>query len=1374
MAVILLLFCRYLITFVAIQIIHMKHKLLLFFFIITIQTFSQNKNQLVGFKENKGQIIDQKGKPNTAVKYLLTSNGLNVQLKKNGFSYDVYEVKKIPIVHSSTSKTLPYVIPEKDKEAKPEYNLEYVFHRIDIDFVHSNSKVELITDQKSNDFDNYYNVSNKPEGITGVYQYKQITYKNIYPNIDVVFSIPNDPQKTVEYNFVIHPKGKISDIQIKFNGGETDLVDNKIQMNVRFGKMEETLPASWIEDGLSKKEIEVGYRKIKKDVYGFNSVDSVEGKTVIIDPVPTRLWGTFYGDETNIHTSLNPSNVSTDSFGNVYVSGSTTAKNSSYATTGSHQTSIPPSAYFTLNGIIEKFDSNGNRIWGTYYGGQDFNDITGIKIDTQNNILITGVTQAQTNISTTGSYKPNLTGYSDAFLVKFNNLGVRIWGTYFGGENTDNATAIALDENNNIYITGGTTSKTNISINNNFQTQLNDTSSNVDGFLTKFNSGGNLIWSTYVGGENQDNLKVIAVRNNNIVIAGFSYSFTNISTAGVIQESHDPITHSDGVVFKFSTNGQRKWSTYYGGEQIDEIYAVEIDDEDNVYIGGQTASNTNITTSGSFESSNSFLYKGFIAKLNTTGQRIWGTYLGETYVYSIIFKNNSIYLGATNFGFSYPKLTNSCSYKSNGDFQGYIGKFSKEADFIWGTYVGGRSTFKTTRIALDNNNMIFVSGLSSENNGIADANSYQSGILGYFDNYFLMKFEESSINGIPEITSNSPICIGKTLELKASGGTNYSWTGPNGFTSTDQNPTIINATTLNSGEYSCLITGTGGCDDTKKINVVIGDIETPIPDLASLSPITGDCNTTITTIPTATDACAGAITGSTTDPLSYSLSGTYTILWKYDDGNSNISQQYQTVTITSQPLPTASTPQAFCIQQNATLADIEINGQNIKWYNTETTGSLLPNTTLLQNGITYYASQTINGCESKRIAVAVTIHNTPAPSGDANQSFCSGQNPIIANIAVNGVQIKWYDAMTNGNLLANTVSLQDGKTYYASQTLNTCEGPRFAVTVSIQNTPLAPTGDTNPKFCKSENATLNDITINGQNIKWYDSSIATAVLPITTLLENNKTYYVTQSIGCDSERLAVLVNVYDTALPSADPSKVFCIDENAAISNIPISGDDIKWYDAETAGNLLATTTQLVSGTYYASQTLNNCESKRLAIKIKIQDTPVPTADFNQSFCIQQNASIKKISISGQNINWYDAITAGTNLSESTQLENGVTYYASQTINSCESERTPITIKIIEATTGDCINYVEELPFPKFFTPNNDGHNDTWTIDFAYLAPNSSIRIFDRYGKFIKELLKNTDWDGTYIGHDEPASDYWFVVTRLNGSQFRGHFSLKR
>lgn len=225
---------------------------------------------------------------------------------------------------------------------------------------------------------------------------------------------------------------------------------------------------------------------------------------------------------------------------------------------------------------------------------------------------------------------------------------------------------------------------------------------------------------------------------------------------------------------------------------------------------------------------------------------------------------------------------------------------------------------------------------------------------------------------------------------------------------------------------------------------------------------------------------------------------------------------------------------------------------------------------------------------------------------------------------------------------------------------------------------------------------------------------------------------------------------------------------------LTLQGLTIKWYDSAINGNVLTETTSLQNSVYYATQTLNNCESERFAISVKIQDTKSLIVDINQSFCVQQNATIDNIKISGKNIKWYNDLIAGTELSESTPLENGITYYASQTVNNCESDRTPITIQILEATTADCINYVEELPFPKFFTPNNDGYNDTWTIDFAYLKPNTGIRIFDRYGKFIKELTVNTAWDGTYIGQDEPASDYWFTVTRLNGAEFRGHFSLKR
>ncbi|MFB9110909.1 T9SS type B sorting domain-containing protein [Flavobacterium gyeonganense] len=1356
----------------------MKHTLLLFFFISTFTLFSQNKNHSIGFKENKGQIMDQKGKPNTAVKYLLNSNGLNVQLKKNGFSYDIYEVKKIPVSPSKTSKTLPYQIPEKDKDKKPEYNLEYKFHRVDIDFVNSNSKVELITDQQSKDFDNYYNVPDKPEGIVGVHQYKQITYKNIYPNIDVVFTIPDDPQKTVEYNFVIHPKGKISDIQLKFNGAETDLVNNKIQMNVHFGKMEETLPASWVEDGTSKKEVAVEYRKIKKDVYGFTSTNLVSDKTVIIDPVPIRLWGTYYGgegEENNFNGIVKTNNQF------VYIGGYTTSV-TNISTTGSYQ----PSFIYADDAFITKFDPNGQRVWSTYYGGSHRDIFRAIDFDLNDNIYAIGITGSTNNIATPGTHQTAYNDWYDAMLIKFDSNGQRIWGTYYGGEGIEEVTSIKIDYNQDVIIAGGSHSKNNITTANSFKpvvpSALNGNNQGEDGFLAKFTSNGQRIWATYYGGnDGHDWISSIDIdSNNNIFCSGTTSSFQGIATSGSYRETfnYDTMLWNDTFIVKFNTNGERLFGTYYGGLDYDVNSQILIDKEDNFIISGYTRSIDGIGKTNSFQPNNNGQYDSYLAKFSNNGNLIWSTFYGGEGLDGhwgknsiAIDENNSIYFYSS--GTSNNNISTDGSYQENleGYSNLYIAKFKPNGERIWGTYYGGQIGEYSGDISYDKNGIFYISGWTYSNDGIATSNAFQKELNGTFDT-FLVKFKDCESS--TSLTSNSPICTGDSLNLKASGGTNYSWTGPNGFTSTDKNPTIPNTTIANSGEYSCLITGTGGCDDTKKITVVIGDVQPPVPDITTLPTITGDCNTAINTIPTATDACAGIITGVTTNPLSYALPGTYTIVWNYNDGNGNNSSQNQTVTITSQPLPLANTSQTFCIQENATLDDIAITGQNIKWYDHQTAGSLLLNTTLLQNNIVYYASQTINGCESARIPVTINIQNTLPPTGNINQPFCTGQNPTIANIQITGTQIKWYDTLNNGSLLAETTNLQNGKTYYASQTVNNCESTRMGVTVSIVNTPSAPTGNANQFFCKNVNATLSNIQISGQNIKWYDTNFAAAALPNTTLLENNRTYYASQTVGCESDRTAISVKVYDTALPTGNRNQQFCIDQNAAIANLNITGTALQWYDSATNGNTLIQTTLLQNGIYYVTQTLNNCESERLAVNVKIQDTQIPIADSPQTFCIQKNAKISNIEMSGQDIQWFESTSSTVPLSESTLLENGITYYASQTINNCEGDRTPVLINILGATTADCINFVEELPYPKFFTPNNDTHNDTWTIDFAYLKPNTGIRIFDRYGKFLKELKPNDEWDGTYIGQDMPASDYWFTVTRFNGTEYRGHFSLKR
>ena len=85
---------------------------------------------------------------------------------------------------------------------------------------------------------------------------------------------------------------------------------------------------------------------------------------------------------------------------------------------------------------------------------------------------------------------------------------------------------------------------------------------------------------------------------------------------------------------------------------------------------------------------------------------------------------------------------------------------------------------------------------------------------------------------------------------------------------------------------------------------------------------------------------------------------------------------------------------------------------------------------------------------------------------------------------------------------------------------------------------------------------------------------------------------------------------------------------------------------------------------------------------------------------------------------------------------------------------------------------------PKFFTPNNDGYNDFWSIKGVNATFNSKsiIYIFDRYGKLIKQWIPNSNqgWDGTFNGNLLPSDDYWFTLILEDGRQAKGHFSLKR
>ena len=383
-----------------------------------------------------------------------------------------------------------------------------------------------------------------------------------------------------------------------------------------------------------------------------------------------------------------------------------------------------------------------------------------------------------------------------------------------------------------------------------------------------------------------------------------------------------------------------------------------------------------------------------------------------------------------------------------------------------------------------------------------------------------------------------------------------------------------------------------------------------------------------------------------------------------------------TVTILSPAAPTGSASQSFC--NAATVADLSATGSTIQWYAAASSGSALVPSTPLVSGTSYFASQTVSGCESlNRLEVVATITITAAPAGTAAQTFCN--SATIADLSATGTAIQWYTAASGGTALSVGTTLVNGSTYYASQTASGCESTdRFAVTVTI-NAPAAPTVTATQEFCNA--ATVADLTATGSGIQWYATPSGGTALAAGTAL-SNATYYASQTVsGCESiNRLAVTVTINTPAAPTGAAAQTFC--GSATLDDLAISGTNITWYDAPSAGNVLAGSTAAVDGsTYYASQTISGCESiNRLSIVVTINAIPAaPTATATQEFC--NGATVVDLTATGSGIQWYTAATGGTALTTGTALVSG-SYFTSQTLNGCEStDRTEVTVNIITPAT---------------------------------------------------------------------------------------------
>ncbi|MET3730829.1 T9SS type A sorting domain-containing protein [Moheibacter stercoris] len=469
----------------------------------------------------------------------------------------------------------------------------------------------------------------------------------------------------------------------------------------------------------------------------------------------------------------------------------------------------------------------------------------------------------------------------------------------------------------------------------------------------------------------------------------------------------------------------------------------------------------------------------------------------------------------------------------------------------------------------------------------------------------------------------------------------------------------------------------------------------------------------------------------------------------------NISWTCEDVVPCETPAPTAEA-QEFCA--GATVADLVAEGIEIKWYATADATEALEGTVELVSG-TYYVSQTIGDCESDRVAVEVTINEIPAaPVAEATQIFTEGQT--LADLVVEGENLTWYDA--DGNELPETTVLVDGTTYYVSQSINGCESEQTAITVELE----VETGDacfeegftdlteiaTGSQYAAGT-YTNNGITwdfhgqsplpnyaIDGQGIllrRASDSFLETTIpagvgtfsfeyrkaytggaarqlefivdgeIVGTTEVfgegsgEQTTVYTFTHEINSEepvvvriklsgeesTNRHATIDNISWTCIevepcdlpaPTAEDQE-FCA--GATVADLVAEGTEIKWYASLESTEALASTEVLVAGSYFATQTIDNCESEKTEVVVTLLETPeAPIADSPQIFT--EGQTLADLVVEGENLTWYDA--DGNELAETTVLVDGTTYYVTSSNEICESEQTEILVQLEGNTEDPC------------------------------------------------------------------------------------------
>jgi hypothetical protein len=397
--------------------------------------------------------------------------------------------------------------------------------------------------------------------------------------------------------------------------------------------------------------------------------------------------------------------------------------------------------FLTLNSVEAAPTLN----YSTYLGGTIADQIWDIAVDAQGNTYIVGYT-ASSDLPVVNALQPNAAGQGDAFVAKFDSSGQPVYITYLGGSYLDFGSKIAADNSGNAYVTGWTGS-TNFPSVNAFQPNY---AGAWDDFVAKISADGStLIYSSYLGGTNEEDVGGIAVDS-----AGSAY------VTGVTQSTDFPVMNAyqqnlwgpnDIFVTKIDPSGfSLVYSTYLGGDITELGLGIAVDGAGKAYVTGDTQSDDTYPTVNAAqpECAETIFFgcwDAVVTVLSSDGSSlVYSTYLGGNDIEYVdrafnitVDSAGTAYVTGMTGSNNFPMLN---AYQSfyGGQVDAFVTQYSSTGQMLYSTYLGGSNSEVGYGIAVNSLGDFYVAGLTlSEDFPLVDP--FQS-TFGGFEDPFITKF----------------------------------------------------------------------------------------------------------------------------------------------------------------------------------------------------------------------------------------------------------------------------------------------------------------------------------------------------------------------------------------------------------------------------------------------------------------------------------------------------------------------------------------------------------------------------------------------------------------------------------------------------------